>query len=292
VGHFLIYKHEELAGDGGHYDSFGSSHDVNYHLRTIAHNTILVDDPSETWPAIRAGSVSGNDGGQHHLWPHHNGAVTDADAWRKDEKLYDIADILAFEDRGDYLYVAGDCTRAYNPKKLEYFTRQIVLLRPGTFVIFDRVCSKEPQFKKTWLLQAMKTPTRAGEDLIITNGKGRLFIQTLLPRNAEVDLVEGSQLYRYDGKSYNPNRNTGPAPQCRIEMSPSRQSSVDYFLHVLTATDADAARRERARANVDDDQITVSIGDTNVTFLTAEVGGNISINGRQIELAGTVAPNP
>jgi hypothetical protein len=29
----LTYKHEEPAGDGGHYDSFGSSHDVNYHLR-------------------------------------------------------------------------------------------------------------------------------------------------------------------------------------------------------------------------------------------------------------------
>jgi hypothetical protein len=48
VGHFLIYKYEELAGDGGHYDAFGSNHDVNYYLRTIAHNTILVHDPCET----------------------------------------------------------------------------------------------------------------------------------------------------------------------------------------------------------------------------------------------------
>jgi hypothetical protein len=46
VGHFLIYKQEELAGDGGHYDEFGTTHDVNYHLRTIAHNTILVYDPA------------------------------------------------------------------------------------------------------------------------------------------------------------------------------------------------------------------------------------------------------
>ena len=47
VGHFLIYKYAELAGDGGHYDDFGSVHDVNYHLRTIAHNTLLILDPSE-----------------------------------------------------------------------------------------------------------------------------------------------------------------------------------------------------------------------------------------------------
>ncbi|MBL7184962.1 MAG: heparinase II/III family protein [Phycisphaerae bacterium] len=292
VGHFLIYKHEELAGDGGHYDSFGSSHDVNYHLRTIAHNTILVDDPSERWPAIRAGSVSGNDGGQHHRWPHHNGAVTDADAWRKDEKLYDIADILAYEDRGGYVYVAGDCTQAYSPKKLEYFTRQIVLLRPGTFVIFDRVCSKKPQFKKTWLLQAMKTPTRAGPDLIITNGRGRLFVQTLLPTDPQVKLVEGDRLYSYGGKTYPPNRNTGPAPQCRIEVSPSQQEAVDYFLHMLTATDADTGRVDRAKTHIDDGRITVNIGDTNVTFLTAEVGGRISVNGNQSELTKTIARNP
>ena len=64
VGHFLIYKHEELVGDGGHYDDFGSPHDVNYHLRSIAHNTILVHDPSETWPDIRAGRVTSNDVGK------------------------------------------------------------------------------------------------------------------------------------------------------------------------------------------------------------------------------------
>ncbi len=56
VGHFGIYKYAELAGDGGHYDEFGTLHDVNYHLRTIAHSTMLIMDPEERWPAnIRAG---------------------------------------------------------------------------------------------------------------------------------------------------------------------------------------------------------------------------------------------
>ncbi|MFH1718705.1 MAG: heparinase II/III family protein, partial [Planctomycetota bacterium] len=300
VGHFLIYKYEELAGDGGHYDSFGSTHDVNYHLRTIAHNTVLVYDPDEKWPAIRAGSVSGNDGGQRHDWPHHNGAVTDASDWHKDSKLYDIADILAFEDRGAYVYVAGDCTRAYSPEKLEFFTRQIVFLRPSTFVIFDRVSSKKPEFKKTWLLQAMKRPTRpvpprdpsrgsgaegAGQNLIITNGNGRLFIQSLLPREAEIKLVEGAELYSYGGspgdslrRTYPPGRDTGPAPECRIEISPSQGRDVDYFLHVLTATDAGTGSVEQARASVNDEQIMVDIGRTRITFDAAEVGWHISLD--------------
>ena len=73
----------------------------------------------------------------------------------KDAARYDIADLVACEDTGPYFYVAGDCTRAYSPGKLKCFTRQIVFLRPGTFVVFDRVVACDPSYRKTWLLQAM-----------------------------------------------------------------------------------------------------------------------------------------
>ncbi len=269
AGHFVIYKHSELIGDGGHYDAFGSAHDVNYHLRTIAHNTILILDPNETWPGIRAGNVTGNDGGQHHNWPHHNGAVTDPQDWQKDKKLYDIADIIAFEDKGDYLYVAADCTRAYSPKKLDYFTRQIVFLRPGTFIIFDRVRSKDPAFKKTFLLQAMTTPAREGGHFVVTNDKGRLFIQTLLPASPAVRLVSGEDLYSYGGKDYPPDRDTGPAPECRIEISPSSPSNIDYFLHVLTTADSGTASIPSGHFNAGDAEISVTIGRNVLTFQKA-----------------------
>jgi len=295
VGHFLIYKYEELVGDGGHYDSFGSSHDVNYHLRTIAHNTVLVHDPCEVWPApagsfltetnlegpaMRAGPVSGNDGGQRHHWPHHNGAVSDVAEWNKRSELYNIADILAFEDRDAYMYVAGDCTRAYSPDKLACFTRQIVFLRPGTFVIFDRVISKNQEFKKTWLLQAMKVPTKAGQNLVITNGKRRLFIQTLLPGDRQIRLVTGPDLYSYGGKTYLPSRDTGPAPQCRIEISPGKSQTVDYFLNVLTATDADSSTVEQATLERTDRDVTIMIGAAKISFTTAEMSCHIVITGR------------
>lgn len=292
VGHFLIYRHEELAGDGGHYDEFGSTHDVNYHLRTIAHSTILVHDPCETWPGIRAGKVSANDGGQTHNWPHHNGAVADPAQWLRDRSLYDIADILAFEDAGDYVYVAADCTRAYVPEKLSCFTRQIVYLRPGTFVIFDRVRSTKPEFKKTWLLQAMKPPTIESGRLIVTNGKGRLFIQTLLPENPETRLIAGADLYACGGRSYPPQRDTGPAPECRIEVSPGEPRETDYFLHVLTATEAEVAEVEKAVAVVGDEQVRVVLGTSAVTFTTDQVDGSIEFAGRKANLAETiVSPN-
>lgn len=290
VGHFLIYKHEELAGDGGHYDSFGSIHDVNYHLRTIAHNTILLYDPSETWPNIRAGKVTGNDGGQAHDWPHHNGAVTDPAQWYEGRELYDIADIIAFEDQRAYVYVAGDCTQAYSSDKMGCFTRQIVFLRPGTFVIFDRVQSKNPNFKKTWLLQAMKVPTRIDEHLVITNGKGRLFVRTLLPYNPDVKIVSGSELYRYGGRNYPPARVTGPAPECRIEVSPPEPRAWDYFLHVLTATDSSMTSVQRATANVTADEIGVSVGQIKFIFTTTRIGGGIDLAGSIRLFANEILP--
>ncbi|MEA2064202.1 MAG: heparinase II/III family protein, partial [Gemmatimonadota bacterium] len=286
VGNFLIYKYGELAGDGGHYSSFGDEHDANYHLRTIAHNTVLVYDPEESWTNIRAWKgETGNDGGQMHEWPHHNGSVEDADAWYAGREVYDIADLLAYEDRGAYLYVAGDCSRAYSPKKLEYFTRQIIFIRPGMFIIFDRVKSTDPSFKKTWLLQAMKPPVGVAPNLEITNGRGKLFIQTVLPRNPRVELFLGDNLYSYGGKNYPPGRNTGPAPECRVEVSPGVPSEVDYFLHVLTATEVSVLSAPKAEAVVTDTEVIVSVGEARISFSTAEAGGTIEVSGSRSPLA-------
>lgn len=288
VGHFLIYKHEELAGDGGHYDDFGSAHDVNYHLRTIAHNTMLVLDPGERWPGIRAGKATGNDGGQHHGWAHHNGAVADVAELERQRSTCDIADLLAFEDHGDYLYVAGDASRAYSSNKLEWFTRQIVYLRPDTLVIFDRVKSTQPEFRKTWLLQAMGPPVKSASHWIITHGKGRLFVQTLLPEQAAARLASGDGLYRYGGRNYPPRRNTGLAPECRMEISPALPRAEDLFLHVLTARSAETASVPQARTSVSEQAVEVRLGDAQLSFDVKAVGGAIVLQGQRRRLAERV----
>ncbi len=288
VGNFLIYKHEELLGDGGQFYSFATGHEINYLLRTIAHNTILVRDPEEKWPAIRGGNVTSNDGGQTHDWPHHNGSVEDAAAWERGRKVYDIADLLAFEDRQRYLYVAGDCTRAYSSRKLRQFTRQIVFLRPGTFVVFDHVTSTTPDFRKSFVLQAMKPPAAAGCNVVITNGKGRLFVQTLLPENPQVRTILGPDLYRIGDITYPPVHDTGPAPEARVEISPSKPTEEDYFLHVLTATEASAASVPQAVATANATSVRVKIADIGITFSKAAAGGSIEISGKRRELAKTV----
>ena len=289
AGHFIIYKYEELAGQGGQFYSFATNHEVNYMLRSIAHNTVLVYDPAEKWPQIRAfpGEI-GNDGGQHHDWPHHNGSVLDAAEWSNNRKLYDIADILAFEDREGYLYVAGDCSRAYRSAKLDYFTRQIVFIRPGTFVIFDRVKSTNPQFKKTWLLQALKPPAGNLPNLTLTNGRGRLFVQTLLPHNPQLKLYSGDSLYCYRGNCYLPALEVGPAPECRVEISPSQPARVDYFLHVLTATDSATASVPQAAHSESDTAVTLTLGETRLVFLKDGVGGYTELDCRRNDFASKI----
>ncbi|PIZ39259.1 MAG: hypothetical protein COY42_22585 [Armatimonadetes bacterium CG_4_10_14_0_8_um_filter_66_14] len=95
-------------------------------------------------------------------------------------------------------------------------------------------------------------------------------------------------MYSYDGKSYPPQRDTGPAPECRIEISSPQPAETDYFLHVLTATDAGVASVPQATVRESESEITVALGETRLTFRTNAVGGRIERGGRSVELATAV----
>lgn len=288
AGHFDIFRMAELAGDGGHYDDFGSRHDVNYHLRTIAHSTLLVSDPQEKWPAIRAGKVTGNDGGQHHNWRHHNGALSDVEDWKRQRQLHDVVDMLAFEDTGDYVYAAADLTQTYSPGKLKRFTRQVVFVRPATIVIFDQVEATRAELQKTWLLQAMRIPGQNGRHLVIESGKARLFVQSLLPETNNVRLVSGPELYSYGGETYAPKRKIGDAPECRIEISPGLAAASDFFLTVLTTADATVQSIPEATVRTQGDQIELHLPQgVQVNFDSRNTGGNVRANGSARHLSTT-----
>jgi hypothetical protein len=138
----------------------------------------------------------------------------------------------------------------------------------------------------------MKRPQAKPPHLVITHGDGRLFLQTLLPRDPQVTLRDGEELYRYGGNTYLPRRNTGPAPECRIEVSPSKPARMDYFLHVLTATEATVDSARQATLEESDLEVRVRIGETTVAFQKNEVGGSVEIAGRRRLFPGRmVAPS-
>src|SRR5205085_3791003 len=58
---FTIYHKGDLAIDSGAYDGYETPHWYNYYIRSIAHNTIVIQDPDEQF--ISRGKQYANDGG-------------------------------------------------------------------------------------------------------------------------------------------------------------------------------------------------------------------------------------
>ena len=239
AGNFEIFRREPLATESGEYIDWYTPHPLNWLVRTIAHNCILVYQPGERFRNIRNwnGIELANDGGQGN-----NVYVCQTlDQWRASQSDHERGRVVAYQDHGPVLYVAGDCTKAYAASKVELCRRHIVFLRPHLFVILDRVRSTKSEYAKTWLLHCMNEPELRDGGVVVTNGPGRLSVQTLLPRRTTTEKIYG---YTYGGKTYDPSSDkiSKFAEKWRIEVRPEAPAQEDVFLHVLS-TDGDASAR-------------------------------------------------
>jgi hypothetical protein len=276
VGNFEIYRYAPLAAESGEYQEWGDAHAMNWLIRTVANNCILVYQPGEKWTNMRDGGRMNyaNDGGQAKKW---DWPVDTLQQWLAKREQFTRGRIVAYENQPAWLYVAGDCTPAYSPEKLALWMRQIVFLRPGTFVIFDRVVSRKPEFEKTWLLHCRNEPGIDGAQAGIRNGKGELVMRTLLPEAATLRKVEG---YTYRGQTFEAPK--GPlnaaANRWRVEVTPAKPAEEDLFLHVLFTDGAQPVELIR-----DADKVGVKVGGDQVLF-SGKQGGELSVGGQRREL--------
>jgi hypothetical protein len=255
---FTMYYKGGQAINSGLYDSFSSEHHSNYYERTVAHNTLLVFDPRETFR--RYAEVHANDGGQQYLRspeqvPHvMPGTVEDILDPRKG---YQAGGIHFEEETAAYTYAMGDAAPSYSREKLTVFDRHLVFLKKAAgykkplLVVFDRVVSTNPSFKKTYLLHTQNKPDVVGALVAATNGQGMLYQQTLLPAAAAIEVVGGpGREFWVNGRNYAPMTRPGPldeAGQYRVEVSPSVPALEDYFLHLLCPADRGAPTVPLAR---------------------------------------------
>jgi len=286
VNAFQIYRRGELAIDSGRYDDdwdFYAEPDkvrrsqfFSYYQRTIAHNTLLVYDPSERF---EMGVL--NDGGQLQLlrrggyrnvpedydqgaFPSDDGRATSD--WAKNPGRWERGDIRAYQATPDFVYVRGDGTRAYSPHKLNAFVRQLLFVAPRLVVVVDRVVSTRPEYRKTWLLHSVEEPHVAadGSSFEVTEGDGRLVGVPLLPQAARLATVGGPgrefevagvQLRAGLESELNPSPlHFGELPGAwRIEESPSVPRTEDYFVNVLLLTDRGSSERPRIDQVVSDE---------------------------------------
>jgi len=204
--HFSIYHKGYLATESGaDYTDTESPHYLNYYRRTIAHNSMLVYKPGEKFFWAENLWAAANDGGQRMDSSRYWNTVRSREDFERTRDLWDTGHMEATDYQpGAYHYARGNATRAYQPSKMEYFTREVAYT-PGNnvLVIFDRVRSTDPSYKKVWLLHGVGEPSviaeAKGRDIghggmayanatVFTSedGQGRLRVHSLLPREREV----------------------------------------------------------------------------------------------------------
>ena len=251
-GHFQIYYKGLLAGDSGRYESYGNAHDGAYNKRTVAHNTMLVYDPSENMSYF--GSV--NDGGQRIAGGEQS---TIANLLSKNYKFGEVQGHEFGPDPSepDYTYLKGDLTQAYSPNKMSDFDRSFLFYNlkddthPAAMIVFDRVVSTNANFKKSWLLHGVAEPTVNGNQTIFRNDtlgyNGKLTVDTLMPSadNTKIEVIGGlNNDFWVNGVNYPSTTKDGvsnppnldkihDSDGYRIEVSPKTPATTDYFLNVL-----------------------------------------------------------
>jgi heparin/heparan-sulfate lyase len=255
-GTFQIYYRGALAVASGAYDGdrYGNEHWRHYYHQTISKNGLLVLDGAES--RRYQGKPVANDGGTR--WPNDGNDHPPSLAFLEGNG-YRMGSVLAVEvgpdrARPDYSYIAGDITEAYSAK-VRRVTRSMVTFNnrsavyPATLVVFDRISSSNPVFKKTWLLHSIEEPTVSGRTITVTRTqppyRGRLVVESLLPGRVVVTKVggPGRQFWIESTRTNYHADKTPPAESgaWRVEVSPGEAAADDLFLHVLTVADARTA---------------------------------------------------
>jgi hypothetical protein len=285
---FVIFKKGFLALDAGTRPQPGL-HLSHYYARTVAHNCITIRMPGETMPKYwDSGPAPGeekssgypNDGGQNNILG---------------------SKIIAFDEKEDYVYIAGDATKSYNKNKTNQVVRQFVFLPPDIFIVFDRVNSAKAEYSKTWLLHTAKEPMINGQEFHSGQGEGMLFCKTVFPENAKLKKIGGP------GKQFWSDDRNWPLPQLkpgdwnyihmrtmppdicelfgqwRVEVSPGKPATDDIFLHLIQVGDASMKSMVKSKplktANSTGVMFSDQDSDYEVIFNTqGEVGGKISIS--------------
>jgi hypothetical protein len=165
--HFVIARGgDNLLIDSGAYHSDLDDHYYPYYTRAIAHNVVLIDDPSEnlgTYTNYRDLTRTMPDDGDQirsdmdegrRRWPYSDGCY----GFR--------GEITDFRDTGDYVYVRGDATAAYRTK-CSQVVREFVYVRPDIFVIRDLVTRNQASFKTKAVFHMIDRPEASGPFTVV-----------------------------------------------------------------------------------------------------------------------------
>ena len=237
-GHFLICKRGALVSRQG-----GQGHnDTDYYAGgSLIFNIVTIFDPAEKFRRDRGNE---NDGG---LLRH---------VYESNDLPRQRGHIVAFENASNYTYAAADITAGYNRNKAREVTRQFLYLRGERefFVVFDRVEATQPEFRRHFFLHVptapqadgnrlswLSLPEADGDKTVLSQGRSRMFLTTVLPPNAQI-VTRGGPGQEAWGHPLEPAAQYNHAsegrlkpPSCpwRIEVGDPNPGPRTLFLHVF-----------------------------------------------------------
>jgi len=175
---FLIYRKGNLSMDSGVYDdgdpSTGHNRQSNYlsyQKNTVAHNNILVVDPTDPDGPLKIG-IDG------HIYGAPDPGGTDRIMSKSfglewsglfttpyiHQQLTDGGSIKAFDTKPTFDYAVTDSI-AYGSRLSEYTRSAIFIRKPNDkayFLIFDKLNATSPNYVKKWLIHLVNEPTGMG----------------------------------------------------------------------------------------------------------------------------------
>lgn len=210
-GTFQIYYKGLLAGTSGAYKKYGAYVHRYYLQATVAHNGILVFDPSlaDDEPVFGTKAPCNEAGCDHTECTVDRDTIVNAaryyysgsqralpsppsiESWT--DGSYEMGTVLGadweynLDGSAKYAYIASDLTMAYPTEAASYVGRKMLTVflddeeMPLLFFTYDQVVSKGEDFTKYWLLHTVNEPEVDGESLSATviEGGGRLVLQSL-----------------------------------------------------------------------------------------------------------------
>ncbi len=289
AGSFQIFYKAMLAGDSGVYDVYGSDHHKYYHQATIAHNSLLIYNPSHS--ATDGGYYSG---GQERL--------NDANLSNWQSETYKTGDVTGvsygYADQAKttptYAYLAGDIAAAYPSSTVSEVTRRMLVVYdtddttvPMFFFVFDNITSDSGSYKKTFLLHTRYEPEIPDgydeNDKIweVYNGGATLRIQNVIGNGVSITPVGGvvktddkyncanSENYSVNGSQLCPPHLYNDNYWGRLEISPATGNTTDQLLNAMYVCDTEKAVDLVATA-IDTNVVKgAAIGNTVAVFVTS-----------------------
>jgi len=304
AGHFTIFKHHPLLTTSGTYSTLGSEHRLNYAIRTVSKNSLLIMQTEEN---NRLLNDAINDGGQKVIMPRGSSIYSFHD-WAKnvnEKGEYWASSLIEANLNNKTKIISADFSAAYNDRR--YFSnntkakkakRSLIYLEDEDAVIVsDLVVPEDKSYTVKSLFHTYNRPVVDKEEHLmqgtftngisqsnsqqfkVSMGDARLFADIVLPLKPRLTLIGGDDYQYYvdvdgdeaslDGKNMLDGAKSDPwfeTPLWRAELS-NHYKSESYKSLVVLQPRINNTPKHKLLHYMNDESITLfSIGETLVLY--------------------------